>query len=71
MSGDDRLIEEVARAICAGLDMDPDQPIRTGKMKTVQSGTAISQEEVTYPHWHDYRDDARKSIAAWRVLRDR
>lgn len=66
---DDELVERVARAICAETGKSPDEELQSNKLETVREGSAFVQRYVTRPRWHDFREEARKHIAAWKVLR--
>ncbi|MDX3976141.1 hypothetical protein [Shinella sp.] len=66
---DDELVERVARSICHETGRDPGKPVQTRERRSVRVGNTITQDFVTYPTWHDFREEARKHIAAWKVLR--
>lgn len=66
---DDELIERVARAICFEAGKDPDARVQINDTENVQQVGAVVVQTATEPRWHYFREEARKHIAAWKVLR--
>ncbi len=67
MSDEDR-IARVARALCVADGSDPEAPIAVGADVVDEGGGVERYHEVTAPSWTTYAGEARRTIAAVRVM---